>query len=261
MFGHSTEELFYKFNDVKYYDEPHKYYLTDGRKLTSVTTLLHDYVEEFDGDYWGGIKANQYSITEKQVHYAWEFINEYATTLGSIAHDYAENLFLNKVFPYPKDRVVDLFGYNAIQKDYKKTESHIDNFYNTVKNVLVPIKTELVVFDEESLVGGMVDLIFYNRKSKKIEIWDWKTNSANDAFNEKYIHQLKNELCLLTDKAIDIYSLQLSIYKYIIEKNTNLKLGDSYLVWISHKNENYEVKKCEDYTYYAEMLLNNRIGA
>lgn len=261
MFGHPTEELFYKFNDVKYYDEPHKYFLSDGRGLTSVTTLLHDYVEDFESDYWATKKSEQYGITPEQVKRGWDFINVYATTMGSIAHDYAENLFLNKVFPYPKDRVVDMFGYDAINKDYKKTESHINNFYNKVKNVLIPIKTELVVYDEESLIGGMVDLIFYNRKSGKIEIWDWKTNSANNAFNEKIKNNLKGNLCLLTDEAINMYSLQLSLYKYIIEKNTNLKLGDSYLVWISHKNDDYVVKKTEDYSYYAEMLVNERIIA
>ena len=40
-------ELFTAFNDVTFYDEPHKYFI-DGKELISVTTLIHRYQEEFD---------------------------------------------------------------------------------------------------------------------------------------------------------------------------------------------------------------------
>ena len=39
--------LFTAFNDVTFYDEPHKYYL-DGKELISVTTLIGKYKEEFN---------------------------------------------------------------------------------------------------------------------------------------------------------------------------------------------------------------------
>jgi hypothetical protein len=36
------------------------------------------------------------------------------------------------------------------------------------------------------------------------------------------------------------FSLQLGIYKYLIEKNTNIKIGNSYICWLnSDKNESY----------------------
>ena len=50
------QELFYKFNGIKYHDEPHKYYLGD-KQFTSVTTLIHSYEEGFDEE------AEQYGIT------------------------------------------------------------------------------------------------------------------------------------------------------------------------------------------------------
>ena len=68
----------------------------------------------------------------------------------------------------------------------------------------------------------------------------------------KELEKAKN---LFQDTAIDIYSLQLATYKYIIEKNTNLKLGDSHIVWFSHKNEDFEVKKCKDYSNLADDML------
>lgn len=249
-------ELFYKFNNIKYFDEPHKYYVGD-KQLTSVTTIIHKYEEGFDEEKWSQIKADQYGVGQNDIKYAWKFINEKATTKGSIIHDYIENKFLNKVFPYPKELIFTKFGYDAIINEYNITKQHVDNFYDKVKDVLIPIKTELVVYDEEFQVAGMVDMLFYNRKSKKFEIWDWKTNSADKAFNEdeNHIKALKYPLYLLNNTAMDIYSLQLSTYKYIIEKNINIELGDSHIVWFSHKNENFEVFKCNDYVLMADDML------
>lgn len=249
-------ELFYKFNDIKYHDEPHKYYIGD-KQLTSVTTLIHKYEEEFDADKWSEIKGERYNVSSDDIKFAWKFINERATIKGSAIHDYTENLFLNKVFPYPKDLILKRFGNDPVWDEFLNTKKHVDNFYKVAKNRLIPIKTELVCFDEEYLIAGMVDMLFYNLKSKMFEIWDWKTNSSDNAFNEaeNTISNLKYPLFTLQNTAIDIYSLQLSIYKYILEKNTNIKLGDSHIVWFSHKNENFEVKKCHNYTYLVEDLL------
>jgi hypothetical protein len=249
-------ELFYKFNDIKYHDEPHKYYIGDTQ-LTSVTTVIHKYEEGFDEEKWSRIKGEEFGVPQDDVKYAWRFINERATTKGSAIHDYTENLFLNKVFPYPKELIQAKFGYDPVWDEFVETKKLVDRFYEKIKNVLIPIKTELVVYDKEFAVAGMVDMLFYNKKSKMFEIWDWKTNSADKAFNEdpEKVQYLQHPLYLLQNTAMDIYSLQLSTYKYIIEKNTNIKLGNSYIVWFSHKNEDYEVKKCHDYTLIADDML------
>jgi hypothetical protein len=52
---------------------------------------------------------------------------------------------------------------------------------------------------------------------------------------------------MLDDCEYETYSLQLNIYRKIVERNTNLKLGDSYLVWFNEENPNYEIIKCDDY--------------
>lgn len=254
-------DLFYKFNDIEYHDEPHKYYLK-GKPLTSVTTVIHKYEEAFDEEYWSDRKADQFDIPQDDVKYAWRFINERATTKGSAIHDYTENKFLNKVFPYPKNQIIKKFGYDPVYDEYIETKKLVDRFYETVKDVLIPIKTELVCYDEEFMIAGMVDMLFYNKKSRQFEIWDWKTNSADKAFNEdpEKVQYLEHPLYLLQNTAMDIYSLQLSTYKYILEKNTSIELGQSHIVWFSHKNENFEVFKCHDYTSMVyDMLRDHRM--
>jgi ATP-dependent exoDNAse (exonuclease V) beta subunit len=246
-------ELFTTFNDVTYFDEPHKYYVGE-KQLTSVTTLIHRYEDEFDEDYWARYKADEYGIEPEDVKEAWRFINERATTLGSITHDYAENLYLNKVFPYPKDKVLAHFGYDPIYERFEITKSHVDKFYKHSKNKLIPIRTEFVVFCLQYFIGGMVDLLFYNVKAGEFQIWDWKTNSNPKAFedSDQYMDGI---FCELKNTDLNKYSIQLSTYKYIIEKYTGIKLGKSYLVWISPKNPSYEVIECIDYTSYVEEMF------
>jgi hypothetical protein len=57
----------------------------------------------------------------------------------------------------------------------------------------------------------------------------------------------------LDECELNTYSLQLSLYKHIIEKNTNLEIGNCYLIWIHENNDNYKVIKCND--LYAEIKL------
>ena len=260
------QEFFYVFNDVKYYDEPHKYYYND-KQLTSVTTLIHKYESNFDENYWAEVKANEYGVSKEHVLFCWKFINKRATMLGSMIHDYAENLFLNKVFKYPKEEILNEFGYDPIYESFEKTKNHVHAFYDRMKGILVPIKTELVVFDKDYNIGGMVDLLFYNLKTKKFEIWDWKTNSSDKAFNDNdpNIKPLTGIFSDILSTTLNVYSLQLSTYKYIIQKYIPIELGDSFLVWISHKNEKFEIKKTNDYTdrietmfndYYSDKMLN-----
>ena len=68
-----------------------------------------------------------------------------------------------------------------------------------------------------------------------------------------------DELCMLEETDLELYSLQLEMYKQIIERNVPIKLGKSYLVWFSHNNESYKVIECKDMTYYIKMIVNKRL--
>jgi len=249
-------ELFTTFNDVTFYDEPHKYYV-DGKELISVTTIIHKYQEEFNEEYWSNYKSEQFSISQKEILRAWNFINKKGTIKGSAIHDYAENLFQNKKYEYPKELILNEFGFDPVINEYNKTKGHVDKFYNDSHGKLIPVRTEFVVYDRESLIAGMLDMLFWNVKMKEFQIWDWKTNK-DFTFEMKSRH-LSGDLFMLEDCDLELYSLQLDLYKKIIEKNTGIKLGKSYIVWFSHNNENYKVIETKDRSYYTEIIVSNRI--
>lgn len=244
-------DIFYKFNGVKFNDDIHKYYV-NGKELTSVTTIIGMFENGFDEDYWSENKSQEYGISKNRVLFGWDYINKKATTKGSIVHNYAENLFDNKIFPYPKDLVLNTIGFDPVYKDFLKEKSLVDKFYNDSFNKLIPIKTELVVYDEELGIGGMVDLLVYNVTAGEFQIWDWKTNKKLTMESE---HHFKGCLSDLEECHHEIYSLQLSSYKYIIEKNTKMKLGNSYLVWINEKNDDYKILEAKNRIEHASKMM------
>lgn len=248
-------DLFTNFNNITYFDEPHEYLIND-EKFVSVTTLIHKYVNEFDEEYWSKIKSEQYGVPQYKIKRAWKFINKKGTLKGSIIHDYAENKLLNKVFKYPKELIYNEFGFDPIFSEYTITKKHVDQFIKDSKDKLIIIKTELVVYDLEYRVAGMVDALFFNVTKGVYQIWDHKTNKALTLSNPNY--QMNGILSILDNSDLDIYSLQLSMYKHIIEKNTSLILGDSYIVWYSHNNDNYKIYKTKNYDYYVKEILNER---
>lgn len=236
-------ELFNSFNKIKFDDPTHSYYI-DGRKLTSVTTLIHKYTSHFDEEYWAPKKAEEYLVSSDMVKYAWTFLNQLSTFKGSALHNFIENYYFNKLYQYPKELILDNFGYDPIIEDYELIKKQFINFYNDSFGKLVSIRPELIVYDEEYQVSGMVDMLFLNNKSNNFEIWDWKTNKKLNTQNR--FQKMSGIFSDLDDCEFNVYSLQLNTYKYIIEKNTDIKLGESYIVWYFSGNLNYKIIKIPD---------------
>lgn len=241
------------FNSITYYDEPHKYYI-DEEQMISTTTLLHKYKREFktdliapkSGKKWQDAYEGSITFSPAFVKDVWSWLNLHAVTEGSTLHDYLENKFNNKVFPYPKQKIIDIFGYDAIKETYPTLKEYADNFYKDTLGKLIPIRAELVMGDPELKLCGMADMLFWNEKEQQYQIWDWKTNTKLNK-SSKYGQSLTGILSHLSDCELTLYSLQLSTYRFIVEKNTSIKLGDSYIVWFNEENSNYEVIKCHDF--------------
>jgi len=242
-----TKELS-KFNNIKFHDKEHKYFI-NGKPMTSVTKVIGKFKQPFDTDYWSVKKAKERGILKEEILKEWKYKADFATQKGSAFHAYAENYLFNKVFPFPEEEMTTVLGsvdnmlecreaLNSIIKLFKK-------FYDDSFEKLLPIRAELVVGDEELGLCGMIDQLFWNEKSGMLEIWDWKTNK--DIKERNKWQQFKDPISHLDVCELNTYSLQLSTYKYIIERNTDLKLGDCYIVWLNEKNDKYKVFKCHDF--------------
>lgn len=233
-----------KFNNVVYYDEPHVYYI-DGKKVISTTQLLSKFKDKFDEDYWSKKKADERGVTQDVILNEWLYKNRHATYEGSTLHNFIENHLNNKVIPPSMVNYEGDIKYGEIEVTYKKMEQQFLSFYDNIRGKMIPIKSELVIGDAELGIGGMVDQLFYNKKHNQIQIWDWKTNGKIRKSNRW--NNMNHCLSHLEECEMNTYSLQLSIYKYIIERNTNLKIGDNYIVWFNEENSNYVIYKCYNF--------------
>ena len=90
---------------------------------------------------------------------------------------------------------------------------------------------EIIVFSEELEVAGTMDLLVYNSNNGECNIFDWKTSKKIDHNGRK---QAITQACSgLTDCRFDQYSLQLSMYSYLLENYHDIKVANQYMVQLT----------------------------
>lgn len=162
---------------------------------------------------------------------------------GTIVHNYCENLWSNKIFPiYHPNWIMRLPTEETITyiRSVNKCIEMANGFFEGYRERFIPVKLEFVLGDEDAKIISMIDLLAYDIVKDCLVILDYKTDkrfNKTSPFGNKFLEPISH----LDDCEFNKYSLQLSLYKYIIEKNSNLKIEDMYVVWMFHKNDTYKV--------------------
>lgn len=214
-----------KFNGIIFNEDDHTYKY-NGKSCISVTTAISKFKKPFNTKIIASKYAKKNGLQVEDVIQEWEDIKNHSTFRGSELHKYAEMRFSSKSY--------------IVDDSAKQLADMFDVFYDDVKDRLIPVKLEFVVGDEEYGICGMLDKLFYNVLAGCLQIWDYKTNKEISSFS-KYKNRMIGPLSHLQECEMSTYSLQLSMYKMIIERNTSLRLGNSYLVWINDNNKKYKV--------------------
>jgi len=231
------------FNRITFLENNHKY-LIDGKPTNtySVTGLLEKYKQPFEREKWLEKKAVENNTTKDVIAKEWLDKKNYGLSFGTIIHNYIENFYSNKVISFDHDHYINLLGeknYSVLREQIIKVIPQFNNFYDQ-NNFYLPIKTEFVVGDmDETKICGMVDVLMYNTKTNTYEIIDYKTNKEFNLcsrFNKKLLSPLNH----LDDCEFNTYSLQINLYKYIIEKYCNIKISSCKVLWLSSQNETYK---------------------
>ena len=106
----------------------------------------------------------------------------------------------------------------TLEKDFDKLVSLFNKFYEESYGKLIPMKSEIIVGDEDLGICGMVDQLFWNNKTNELQIWDWKTNKEIKRSNRW--QKFKGPLSHLDVCEFNTYSLQLSLYRFFNRKKT-----------------------------------------
>jgi ATP-dependent exoDNAse (exonuclease V) beta subunit len=244
-----------KDNNIRFYEKEHKYeVLTDKKtKYTSVTTFVHYQFPKFDADviidsmmnskgwgplhkYWGQtkeeIKSGWISNSSKEskagtnLHYKIEcFMNNPNLPKGYTNKDLYDNYL--KELEFNKELILDT---NEIEWNY------FINFLNDFP-YLKPYRTEWKVYDEDIKISGCIDMVYENPDGS-LSIYDWKRSKEINTTNTWNKFALTDCIAHLPDTNFWHYSLQLNIYKRILEDKYDKVIKDLYLVRFHNNNEN-----------------------
>ena len=230
-----------KFNDFKFFENGHYYEYKGQRVGISVTRLIEEYTNEFDRDGIAEKVAIRDNKSVSEVLEEWDYKNKFACEKGSTCHEYAQGLWSGEEY---NELLFDgsieyLKAINIIQKQAR-------DFKEDYKDIYEHIKDEQVVGSPEYDIASAVDHLFYNKLTGEVDLIDYKTNSIlkgynDDEKNRRYTKKMKVPLNKIDDDAIHHYYIQLSIYKFLIEKYTNIKIANLVIVYMSENIENYEI--------------------
>lgn len=225
MIDYNTKNAHHRDSLISFDSENHIYTLGTTR-FKSVTTLVEECFEKFDVDYWAPRIASKKGIPEKELREIWENKAENARRLGTLMHDKIERFYMGDS---PEiDETFSIFR--------KFSESHRLN----------PYRTEWAIFDETAQIAGTLDFLDYT--DGKFNIYDWKRSDkiiddgspvTTNRFNKTARHPISN----IPDTTYWHYALQVSIYRYILEKNYGINVEAGYLAIFHPSNPTYYTLK------------------
>ncbi len=209
----------------------------DGEIYSSVTTIIHKYFPKFESgkiinkmmssSSWK--RSPYYGKTKEQIEKEWEQNRSEAASLGTKIHNWIENFYLSgNICP-------------SEEASQSKSFQNFLEFHETYG--WKPYRTEWRVYSEICKIAGSIDIVFEGSSAGKVKIFDWK-NSKEIKQENKYEKGFP-PLDHIPNCNFYHYSLQLNLYKWIIEKHYDLVVEEMGLI-IVHQNFptflKYEVK-------------------
>lgn len=244
------------FKDIQFHEEEHFYTLKDYRFGISTTSLIEQYGQEFDSNKISQMVANKRGISQQEVLSEWKKENEFSCIKGSLIHCFAQGLWMNSPYKidYSKMKNIDI---DRLKKEMSIMQKQAINFYEDYKDVYDMLQDEFIVWSKEYDIAGSIDGLMYNKLTQQACILDFKSNKKLE-FVSQYKKKMKIPLQKMDDVNGQHYYLQLSIYRYLIEKYTNIKIDELFIVYFNVNADNYEIIEIPYLKKGVEKILENR---
>ena len=170
--------------------------------------------------------ANKDNRLVEDVLAEWKYKANFACEKGSTCHEFVQSLWSGNKY--------NLLEFDKSDNYYKsvfKIQEQAVQFKFDYQEHLEHLIDELPIGSEEYDIASCVDHLFYNKLTGGLVLVDYKTNSLMSGYNKKaYKKAMKVPLSHLNDDALHHYHIQLSIYKYLIEKYTGLEVEEMFIV-------------------------------
>lgn len=244
-------------------EEKHLYYI-DGvaGRYQSVTTFIHELFPPFDREASARtiLRSKSYLTSQSREQYEYHGMSkeeiwaswEEASRLGTEMHAKIEH-YWNESY--------DVFSEEAMQiRELGFFRSFLADFPH-----LRAYRTEWMVFHEELRLSGSIDMVFQDPDGEEgVDVWiyDWKRCKnirkpypSCDPGSVACTENLKNV-------NVHHYSLQLNLYKYILETKYGKRVTHMCLLFLHPNQKTYKRIVVEDWsTSYMPDILAHRIAS
>ena len=271
--------------NVAFSEETHTYWnVDDNEKYISVTTLIHQFTQPFDKDFWSAYKTLEkllpkeswvvekkslltskkfdpellevYNISKDEFNKAqqelldlWDEENRKSCERGTKIHLDIENSFYTKA----KDISLQKFGIGG-KFECKKDYPELDLQYGAYPEYLIYYESD----DKVIRLAGQIDLIV--KSGNEIYLVDHKTNKKIDqksGYNSSTRSSVKMKYPLnnLPDCNFYHYTMQLSTYAWMLQQiNPNFIIKDLILNHYDHNGKN-TLYRCQYLKDEVEKML------
>lgn len=222
-----------------FYPEPHIYLIDGNPRTISASTLVKRFFPDYDTLAAAQYVANRDNISIEQALRNFEDNRNNAASLGTELHTDIENYFDSGIIPD------------------KPEFEHFLNFYNAHLSSLMPYRTEWRIFDDVIYVAGTADMIF--RKSDgTYAIYDWKRSKKIEQVSpENRFAKFGFGSCSsFTDCNYNHYSLQLNIYKKILEDYYSKTVSEMYFVQLHPNFDSYNLYEVQNMQDTVDKMFN-----
>ena len=254
------------FSDIQFFEKEHKYTLSGEPAKTSVSGAIKKYEKGFDSSGIAANVAKKNGKTVNEVLKEWDYKRDYSCHKGSEFHLFVENFLERRKISLDREAFASFLDNNNPVEDHQEAMnkyyadmalliSNFMNFYNWWKEGYILLKSEFVMGDKESRLCGTLDNLSYNKKTKKLAIFDYKTNKEIKTINP-WGEKMLTPFTHLYNCELTKYSLQISLYKLILERNTPFKVDEGYVVWVAGQKD-YELIPTLDLADEAKYILEN----
>lgn len=206
----------FDFTQIKFNSTYHTYTL-GGRRLQNVTRLVSEVKRPFDREGISKKKAAELGVPQEFILAEWDAKRDAAIERGKETHAHIEWVLKGGNY---LDPVLSL-------NDYSAEVLAFNGFWTRASEQMEVYQVEWVVGDGELGIAGTIDTVFYSHKTQQYHLFDWKTGTIE---RSSPWGKMLSPFGGYDDCNLNHYSLQLSIYRLILEKNTGLALGNSYIV-------------------------------
>lgn len=235
---------------ITFFDMPHEYVDNSWKKYLSSTSMIKRFFHEFDSvsqalKCSSGLNPKYSWIDPDEILSAWEAERVRGSTEGSNVHLYAESLVSD--WPIEKRPI-------PISNRCKLLFGQVDSAVQfLLASGLVFISAEMIVFNPDRGISGMIDCVAYDPINNTILIIDWKQNkkiSKKNRWQSGF-----GPLSHLEQTDINVYTLQLSVYQFILQAGVYFENVEYRRILIHIQEKDYKIYELENYKYEVEEML------